>query len=78
MKTTSRSICALSPDRSTFDTQIYISSAALGIERLASGVRGHCGVKSMHSLLDVEFKDNLSQNRSAMERTPRRELGGCL
>jgi len=52
------------PDRSTFDTRLYISSAALDIERLANGVRGHWGVESMHWLLDVEFKDDLSRYRS--------------
>lgn len=51
-------------DRCTFDTRLYISSAALDIERLASGVRGHWGVESMHWLLDVEFKDDLSRYRS--------------
>jgi predicted transposase YbfD/YdcC len=52
------------PGRSTFDTRLYISSAALDIERLANGVRGHWGVESMHWLLDVEFKDDLSRYRS--------------
>ena len=51
-------------DRSTFDTRYYIASAALDIERLAKGVRGHWGVESMHWLLDVEFKDDLSRYRS--------------
>lgn len=50
-------------DRSLFDTRTYISSAALDIERLAGGVRGHWGVESMHWLLDVEFKDDLSRYR---------------
>ena len=39
------------------------SSAPLDIERLASGARGHSGVESMHWLLDVEFKDDLSRYR---------------
>jgi predicted transposase YbfD/YdcC len=51
-------------DRSTFDTRTYISSAPLDIERIAKGVRGHWGVESMHWLLDVEFKDDLSRYRS--------------
>jgi predicted transposase YbfD/YdcC len=51
-------------DRSTFDTRTYISSAPLDIERFAKGVRGHWGVESMHWLLDVEFKDDLSRYRS--------------
>ncbi|MBV9530042.1 MAG: hypothetical protein JO283_02940 [Bradyrhizobium sp.] len=45
-------------DRSaTFDTRLYISSAALDIDRLANTARGNWGVESMHLLLDVEFKD---------------------
>ena len=52
------------PDRSTFDTRIYISSAPLDIERLASGIRGHWAVESMHWLLDVTFKDDLSRYRT--------------
>jgi predicted transposase YbfD/YdcC len=51
-------------DRCTFETRFYISSAALDIDRLANGVRGHWGVESMHWLLDVEFKDDLSRYRS--------------
>jgi len=51
-------------DRCTIDTRLYISSAPLDIERLAKGVRGHWGVESMHWLLDVEFKDDLSRYRS--------------
>jgi len=50
--------------RCTFDTRLYISSAPLDIERLADGVRGHWGVESMHWMLDVEFKDDLSRYRS--------------
>src|SRR5205823_12602334 len=51
-------------DRCTFDTRLYISSAPLDIKRLAQGARGHWGVESMHWLLDVEFKDDLSRYRS--------------
>jgi predicted transposase YbfD/YdcC len=51
-------------DRSTFDTRTYISSAPLDIERMAKGIRGHWGVESMHWLLDVEFKDDLSRYRT--------------
>ena len=51
-------------DRTTFDTRFFISSAPLDIERLANGARGHWGVESMHWLLDVEFKDDLSRYRS--------------
>jgi predicted transposase YbfD/YdcC len=51
-------------DRCTSETRFYISSAPLDIERLAQAVRGHWGVESMHWLLDVEFKDDLSRYRS--------------
>lgn len=52
------------PDRCSFDTRHYISSAPLDIERLAKGARGHWGVESMHWLLDVEFKDDQSRYRT--------------
>jgi predicted transposase YbfD/YdcC len=51
-------------DRSTFDTRAYITSAPLDIKRIAKGIRGHWGVESMHWLLDVEFKDDLSRYRT--------------
>ena len=51
-------------DRCTFETRFYISSAALDIDKLADGARGHWGVESMHWLLDVEFKDDLSRYRT--------------
>lgn len=51
-------------DRTTFDTRFFISSAALDIERIERGARGHWGIESMHWLLDVEFKDDLSRYRS--------------
>jgi len=51
-------------DRCTFDTRLYISSAPLDIERLADASRDHWGVESMHWLLDVAFKDDLSRYRS--------------
>jgi predicted transposase YbfD/YdcC len=51
-------------DRSSFDTRTYICSAPLDIERTAKGCRGHWGVESMHWLLDVEFKDDLSRYRT--------------
>jgi predicted transposase YbfD/YdcC len=50
-------------DKCTFDTRLYISSAPLDIERLSDCIRGHWGVESMHWLLDVEFKDDLSRYR---------------
>jgi len=51
-------------NRCSFDTHHYISSAPLDIERIARGARGHWGVESMHWLLDVEFKDDLSRYRT--------------
>ena len=51
-------------DQCTFDTRHYICSAPLDIERLAKGARGHWGVESMHWLLDIEFKDDLSRYRT--------------
>jgi predicted transposase YbfD/YdcC len=51
-------------DRCSFDTRYYISSAAPEIERIARAARGHWGVESMHWLLDVEFKDDLSRYRT--------------
>jgi len=50
-------------DRCSFETRYYISSAPLDIERLSAGARGHWGVESMHWLLDVVFKDDLSRYR---------------
>lgn len=51
-------------DRCSFETRYYISSAPLDIERLSAGARGHWGVESMHWLLDVVFKDDLSRYRT--------------
>jgi predicted transposase YbfD/YdcC len=51
-------------DRCSFDKRYFISSARLDIERIARAVRGHWGVESMHWLLDVEFKDDLSRYRT--------------
>jgi predicted transposase YbfD/YdcC len=51
-------------DKTTFDTRYFIASAPRDIERLAKGARGHWGVESMHWLLDVEFKDDLSRYRA--------------
>jgi predicted transposase YbfD/YdcC len=51
-------------DRCTLDTRLYISSAPLDIERLASAARGHWGVESFHWQLDVTFKDDLSRYRA--------------
>ena len=55
------------PDRCSFETRYYISSAPLDIERLATGARGHWGLESMHWLLDVVFKDDSSCYRKGNE-----------
>jgi predicted transposase YbfD/YdcC len=49
--------------KATSETRAYLSSAPLDIERLAQAARGHWGVESMHWLLDVTFKDDLSRYR---------------
>jgi predicted transposase YbfD/YdcC len=49
--------------KSSSETRTYLSSASLDIERIAQAARGHWGVESMHWLLDVEFKDDLSRYR---------------
>jgi predicted transposase YbfD/YdcC len=51
-------------DRCSFETRYFIVSAPCDIERLAAAARGHWGVESMHWLLDVEFKDDLSRYRA--------------
>ena len=52
-------------DRCSFDTRLFISSAPCDIDRLAAAARGHWGVESMHWLLDVVFKEDLSRYRAA-------------
>ena len=59
--------------------RVCISSAPLEIKRLANGVRGHWGVKGMHWLLEIEFKDDPSRFRSghgAMNMVILRRSGG--
>jgi predicted transposase YbfD/YdcC len=51
------------PDRCSFETRYFISSAPCDIERLAAGIRGYWGVESIHWLLDVQFKDDLIRYR---------------
>jgi hypothetical protein len=43
---------------------IITSYAPLDIDRIADVVRGLWGVESLHWLLDVEFKDDLSRYRA--------------
>ena len=49
--------------KTTRETRTYISSAPLDIDRIAAAIRGHWGVESMHWILDVQFKDDLSRYR---------------
>lgn len=51
-------------ERCSFETRYFISSAPRDIDRIAAGARGHWGVESMHWLLDVVFKDDLSRYRT--------------
>lgn len=45
------------------ETSIYLSSISPDVDRIATAIRGHCGVEAMHWLLDVQFKDDLSRYR---------------
>ena len=49
--------------KTTRETRTYISSASLNIDSIAAAIRGHWGVESMHWILDVQFKDDLSRYR---------------
>jgi predicted transposase YbfD/YdcC len=51
-------------DRCSSETRYYIASAPLDIDRLASSVRGHWGVESMHWLLDAAFREDQSRYRT--------------
>jgi predicted transposase YbfD/YdcC len=50
-------------EKVTQETRTYISSLSLDIDKIADAIRGHWGVESMHWILDVQFKDDLSRYR---------------
>jgi predicted transposase YbfD/YdcC len=47
----------------THEIRTYISSMPCDIDKIAAAIRGHWGVESMHWILDVQFKDDLSRYR---------------
>ena len=52
------------PDKCTFDTRLFIASVDLDIEKIASYIRGHWGVESLHWSLDVTFDEDRSRYRA--------------
>ncbi len=55
--------CTETRGKVTEQTRYFISSATLTPERAAGAVRAHWGIESLHWVLDVTFKEDLSRLR---------------